>query len=165
MATEETDYKVVLENAKADLLKEQENLGECLKQQENHEKKIAGLRATIAALARMLDETFVEEDAIGFTDAVREAFKSVGTSGTLTAMEVKAKLESMGYDTRKYGNVMASIHTIIARLASMGEIKSAGSRADNKPCYQTTGRFTIPDIGPIKTRKGGLENLEKFIKP
>lgn len=131
----DTDYKVVLDQAKTDLLKTQEQMGNCLKEQETLEKKIAGLRATIAALARMLDEEFFEEDAMGLTDAIREAFRSMGANGNLTATEVKGRLEMMGYNTAKYGNVMASIHTIINRLANKGEIKHVGSRGDNKPCY------------------------------
>ncbi len=132
----DTDYKAVLEMAKADLLQTQNEMGDCLKRQEELEKKIAGLRATIAALSRMLNEEFVEEDAMGLTDAIREAFRSVGLSGNLTPTEVKGRLEMMGYDTRKYGNVMASVHTIINRLESKREIRNVGTRGDGKPCYQ-----------------------------
>jgi hypothetical protein len=135
----DTDYEAVLEKAKDDLLKEQQALGVSLKQQEAREKKIAGLRATIAALSRMLDKEFIEEDALGFTDAIREAFKSVGQGSSLTPTEVKGRLEMLGYDTTKYGNVMASVHTVITRLAQRGEIRQVGTRADNKPCYSSTG--------------------------
>lgn len=137
----DADYKAVLERAKSDLLRTQNELGEKLKEQEILEKKITGLRATIAALARMLDEEFVEEDAMGLTDAIREAFRAVGTGGNLTPTEVKGKLEMMGYDIARYGNVMASVHTIINRLVSKGEIKHVGTRSDNRPCYQVTPRF------------------------
>jgi hypothetical protein len=137
----DTDYKAVLEKAKSDLLLTQAQLGEKFKEQEMLEKKITGLRATIAALARMLDEEFVEEDAIGLTDAIRAAFRAAGLTGTLTPTEVKEKLEMMGYDTAKYGNVMASVHTIINRLVGKREIKQAGNRADNKPCYQIMPRL------------------------
>lgn len=132
-----TDYKQVLERAKTDLLKEQEALGECFKEQEAHEKKITGLRATIAALSRMLDEEFIEEDAMGLTDAIREAFKFAhNTNSNLLPTEVKGRLELLGYDVSKYGNLMASIHTIIGRLVSQREIKQAGTRADGKACYE-----------------------------
>lgn len=129
----DTDYEAILEQAKDDLLKEQNALGLCFRQQEAHEKKIAGLRATVAALSRMLDKEFVEEDAMGFTDAIREAFRTADTN--LAPTEVKGRLEQMGYDTSKYGNVMASVHTIINRLVQRGEIKQIGTRADNKPAY------------------------------
>lgn len=130
-----------MEQAKSDLLKTQGQLGEKFKEQETLEKKITGLRATIAALARMLGEEFVEEDAIGLTDAIREAFRATGTDGTLTPTEVKEKLEKMGYNTARYGNLMASVHTVINRLVAKREIKEAGTRADNKPCYQQVPRL------------------------
>jgi hypothetical protein len=146
---EQRDYKAVLEDAKRDLLSEQEFLGRCMKQQEIHERNIAGLRATIAALARLLQEEFIEEDAMGFTDAIRAVFEGVGTNGTLTPLEVKSRMEMMGYDITKYGNVMASVHTVINRLAAKGEIRQIGTRDGNKPCYQTTGRFFLEDA-PIQ---------------
>ena len=127
------DYEEILEKAKRELLNEQNALGECLKKQEAHEKRIADLRATVAALSRMLDREFVEEDAIGLTDAIRAAFKSVGL-GTLVPTEVKDRLKMMGYNTVKYGNLMASVHTIITRLVLRGEIRQAGTR-DGKPAY------------------------------
>jgi hypothetical protein len=137
----DSDYKAILEKAKSDLLQTQNELGDTYKQQETLEKKITALRATIAALARMLDEEFVEEDAMGLTDAIREAFRAAGPSGNLTPTEVKGKLEMMGYNTAKYGNVMASVHTIINRLVNKGEIKQAGTRPDNKPCYAIAPRM------------------------
>lgn len=137
----DTDYKAVLDQAKKDLLKTQNELGQLLKQQEEMEKKIAGLRATIAALSRMLDEEFDEEDAIGLTDAIRHAFRKVGIAGHLTPTEVKGQLEMMGYDTAKYGNVMASVHTVVNRLLNQKEIKEVGKRADGKPCYQMTANM------------------------
>jgi hypothetical protein len=150
----ETDYKAILEAAKTDLATEQNALGDCLKRQETHEKKISGLRATIAALSRMLDVEFVEEDALGLTDAIRQVFKSIGTRGNLTAVEVKGKLELLGFDTRKYGNLMASVHTILNRLANSGFLRPIGTRGgENKVCYQWAGTdtFYIEESAPKQT--------------
>jgi hypothetical protein len=145
-----------LEAAKADLMKEQNELGDCLKQQEMHEKRISGLRATIAALSRMLDEEFVEEDALGLTDAIRQAFKSMGKNGNLTAVEVRASLEMLGFDTRKYGNLMASVHTILNRLVHSGYLSPIGTRGgENKVCYQWAGKdtFYLEDPAPEKSAR------------
>jgi|ERR1700688_58906 len=147
----ELDYKVLLDKTKNDLLATQNELGQLFKQQEVLEKKIAGLRAMIAAMSRMLDEEFVEEDAIGLTDAIRAAFRAAGPAGTLTPTEVKGQLQMMGYDIAKYGNVMASVHTIINRLVGKREIKEAGTRADNKPCYQLIP--TLADLAGKDTNK------------
>ena len=162
----DTDYKAILESAKADLIKEQNDLGDCMRRQEMHEKRISGLRATIAALSRMLDEEFIEEDALGLTDAIRQAFKSMGKNGNLTPVEVKGKLELLGFDTRKYGNLMASVHTILNRLVQSGYIRPIGTRGgENKVCYQWAGKETFylevpapenPTLAPTPTLGAGL---------
>lgn len=136
------DYKKILDQAKQDLLAAQQELGECLSKQEQIEKKITGLRQTISALSRMLDEDFVEEDAMGLTDAIREIFST--RLGDLIPTEVRDALKESGYDITKYGNVMASVHSVINRLATRGEIVEVGTRADGKAAYKWKG--------PIKAR-------------
>jgi hypothetical protein len=143
-----TDYKVILEQAKKDLLSGQEALGKCFKQQEEIEKWITGLRQTIAALSRMLDEEFVEEDAMGLTDAIRTVFRDKLGSGTLIPTEVRDYLVTIGYDITKYGNVMASVHSVINRLLDKGEIAVAGTRADNKTAYKWVYKLAGPPGRP-----------------
>lgn len=155
----ELNYKMLLGKLKNDLIATQQELGQVFKQQEELEKKISGLRAMIAAMSRMLDEEFVEEDAIGLTDAIREAFRSVGIAGHLTPTEVKGRLEMMGYDTAKYGNVMASVHTVINRLASKGEIKPVGTSTDNKTAYQMTDKLGVV-VKNALSALAGLENRD-----
>ena len=155
-----TDYKIILERAKKDLLAEQETLGKCLKQQEQTEKRIAGLRQTIAALSRMLDEEFVEEDAMGLTDAIRTVFREKLGSGTLIPTEVRDYLVTIGYDITKYGNVMASIHSVMNRLAQRGEIEEAGTRADGKVAYRAVHK----PIGPPNEGRGLMAPKTRFRK-
>jgi hypothetical protein len=131
---EKIEYSVVLGQAKNDLLDLQGQLGECLRKQEFIEARIQGLRQTVAALSKLLGQEFVEEDALGLTDAIRDAFRAkVGSS--MTAVEVRSVLESLGYDISKYGNFMASVHTVIKRLIAKGEIREVGTRGDGKPVY------------------------------
>jgi hypothetical protein len=150
----ETDYKKVLEQAKRDLLAEQEALGGLLKQQEASERKVMALRQTIAALSRMLDEEFVEEDAMGLTDAVRDIFTQKVGSGTLTTLELRDYLVRVGYDITKYGNVMANIHSVITRLLQRGEISEAGTRADNKVAYKWNYKIEVGIAGPNEPLAG-----------
>jgi hypothetical protein len=129
---EDALYKETLERAKEDLLKSQKELGECLEKQEALEKQITELRRIIVPISRMLGEEFVEEDAMGLTDAIRQAFKS---DGRLTPMDVKGALKQIGYDLSQYGNFMASVHAVINRLAARGEIRQTGT-IDGKPAYE-----------------------------
>jgi hypothetical protein len=130
-----TTYKDALDKAKKDLATRTHALAVAQEQAAEAERDIVELRQTIAALAKLCGESeFVEEDALGITDAVRLAFKTeqsknslygLGGNG-LSAHDVRAKLESMGYAGR-WGNVLASIHTVIKRLADMGELEAAGN--------------------------------------
>jgi len=125
-------YKEALKQAKADLAEQVALLGKAQEQAEKSEKAIVELRQTIAALQRLCGEgEFVEEDALGLTDAIRMAFKThepgmFGIDNGLSAHDVREKLESMGYAGR-WGNLLASIHTVIKRLREKGELEAAGN--------------------------------------
>jgi len=125
-------YREALKQAKADLAEQVEILGKAQETAEKAEKAIVELRQTIAALQRLCGEPeYVEEDALGLTDAIRMAFKTheVGMYGLgdgLSAHDVRTKLESMGYGGR-WGNLLASIHTVIKRLHAKGEIEATAN--------------------------------------
>jgi hypothetical protein len=53
----------------------------------------------------------------------------------LTALEVRAQLEAMGFDLSRYTNDLAVIHTILRRLNQSGEAQFV-PRAWGKPGYQ-----------------------------
>jgi hypothetical protein len=127
------DYKVVLEDAKKELIKAQAEFGECLKQQALIEARIIALRQTIVAFSKLLHEEFNEEDTLGLTDAIRRAF-TTGYGTSLTALEVRGALESLGYDISRYGNFMASVHSVLNRLVSQKWIQQIETR-DGKPAF------------------------------
>src|SRR5580698_1035562 len=96
-------YKEALKQAKSDLAERVATLGKAQATAEQAEKDILELRQTIAALQRLCGEPeFVEEDALGLTDAIRMAFKTEGENGKfslgggMSPLEVRAKMESMG---------------------------------------------------------------------
>ncbi|WP_263375375.1 hypothetical protein [Granulicella aggregans] len=117
----DTDFKNTLEKAKSELISNQERLGKILQEQESIETRNAKLREIVAVLSRAVGEQFVEEDAIGLTDAIRGAFRGAG--GPLQPTEVRDRLKSTGVDITKYGNVMASVHSVISRLHARGDIQ------------------------------------------
>jgi hypothetical protein len=127
------NFKESLDNAKAELVELQQELGYCLKNQEGLEKKIAAVRQMIAGFSDALGEKFVEEDSLGLTDAIRQAFKT--SDASLTPTDLRGRLESLGYDTSKYGNLMASVHTVINRLLHQEQIQPNGT-IGGKPAYQ-----------------------------
>src|SRR5437773_8436739 len=127
------DFRAALEQAKNELAILQQELGDNLKVQDMLEKKIAALRQMITAFSDTLGEQFVEEDVLGLTDAIRQAFKTSGKP--MAPTDVKKRLEQLGYNTSKYGNMMASVHSILNRLVKQGDIKQQGTFGNGKPAY------------------------------
>src|SRR5215469_1590356 len=101
------------------LVQLKEELADCLHKQveaqktikETHER-IANLRQSIAAISKLCGEEFNEEDALGLTDAIRQLFKET-MDRPMTAQDVRTGLESRGFNVSRYGNSLASIHTVL----------------------------------------------------
>lgn len=140
---ENSEFRPVLDKAKAELVVSQKRLGEHLAGQEAEEKNIARLREFIVTMSKLLGEEFVEEDTLGLTDAIRQAFKTHTTA--LQPTEVRDKLQQLGHDLTKYGNMMASIHAVINRLVAKQEIVRADA-VGGKPAFRwnTAPRAPVP---------------------
>ena len=123
-----SDYRKIVEDSK----KELEDL---LIKQEEIERRIARLKQAILGLAPLIEEEptdqgmygtnddFVSEWlglGTGMTDVCRNIFKA--SSSPLTPVEIKQKLLDMGVDLTKHKNIMASVHSVLKRLAEKGEI-------------------------------------------
>jgi hypothetical protein len=97
-------------------------------------ERISNLRQSIAAMSKLCGEEFDEEDPLGLTDAIRQLFKTT-MDRSMTAQDVTLALESRGFNVSRYGNILASIHTVLKRLTAKGEIESAGN-IEGKPAYR-----------------------------
>jgi hypothetical protein len=71
--------------------------------------------------------------SLGLTDACRMVLKAAGD--TLTGVEVRQRLDVMGFDVGRYANDLASIHTVLKRLNQAGEADFE-PRAHGKPAYR-----------------------------
>jgi len=137
-------YKRALEQAKADLANRIAELGAAQKLAELAEKEIVGLRQTVSALQRLCGESeYVEEDALGLTDAIRMTFKTAAGGSPLTAQDVKELMENSGYAGR-WGNLLASIHTVIKRLHAKGEIEP-GANINGRDTFRWAGYTGVAD--------------------
>jgi len=129
-------YKAALSQAKQDLADSVGELGELQQKAEEIDKRIMDLRQTVSVLSKLCGEQEVDlEDALGLTDAIRVAMTDVPGNQAVTAQDVRLRLESRGFNTRRYGNLLASIHTVLKRLQTKGEI-SLATIADGKPAYR-----------------------------
>lgn len=93
--------------------------------------RLARLAQSIGSLTRLCG--LVPTVPWGLTDACRMTLKGVGHP--LTALEVRAQLEAMGFDLARYTSELAAIHTVLRRLAKSGEVEFV-PRAWDKPAYQ-----------------------------
>ena len=79
------------------------------------EAEVAALKQTIAAIAPLVGETAPS----GLTDAVRKILAEADEP--LAASEIRDRLSTMGFDMKSYSNPLATIHTILRRLAEADE--------------------------------------------
>ena len=73
----------------------------------------------------------------GLTDAIREVL-STHSEHYLSPIHIRDLLKEMGFDTGKYKNVLASIHTVLKRLRSHKEVVDASN--EGKVVYKWNKR-------------------------
>ena len=131
-------YRGALQEAKKELVSAVADLGEAQNRALELEQRITDFRQTVSVLSKLCGEDDLDiEDSLGLTDAIRSAFVVVGKDGSLTPQEVRLRLEAQGFNTRRYGNLLASIHTVVKRLEAKQEISCIGTKGD-KPAYRVT---------------------------
>ena len=155
-------YKTALAQAKKDLATKVAEVGKAEDVVERGSKEIVELRQTVAVLSKLCGEPpFIEEDALGLTDIVRLAYKSLASSDGVSAQEVKERIESMGYAGR-WANLLASVHTVTNRLHRMGELEAAGNvNGKGRFRWRKSRRFSPPSIYDMDTPPapaGGVPN-------
>jgi hypothetical protein len=108
-------------------VREYETLG---RQRAEIDERLAQLAQTIGSLMRLCNLT--PTVPFGLTDACRVVLKAAGHP--LTATEVRAQLDAMGFDLARYSNDLASIHTVLKRVNQAGEVQFV-PRPYDKPAY------------------------------
>jgi hypothetical protein len=109
MTTDE--YRLALDAA----TREYEQLGQ---KRREIDQRLAQLAQTIGTLNRLCG--FVSTVFWGLTDACRVVLK--GADHPMTPMEVRDRLEAIGFDLSKYSSSLAAIHTVLKRLQEAGEL-------------------------------------------
>src|SRR6476620_4480788 len=105
------DYRRALEAA----TREYEELGA---KRNAIDKRLAELGQTIGTLTRLLGYT--PTVPFGLTDAVRMIMRG---GVPMTPIEVRDRLQGIGFDVSKYANDLAAVHTILKRLNESGELR------------------------------------------
>jgi len=128
-------------------------LGQTMEKAEYLETRVAHLQAIATATARLLGEDYIPEDSLGLTDAIRQAFKTA-PNAQMNAIGVRDRLKQMGFNLTQYGNVLASIHTVLGRLRDKGEIKPTGMIGNSQAFMLNP---TPPQMTPPPVLGGGLK--------
>jgi hypothetical protein len=123
-----TEYKTMAVKIKTEL--------EALEiQQEDIERRIARLKQALVGLIPLSEppnDSYILDylNEMTLTDAARQIIQAAGKP--LTPTEIKQQLLNMGKDLSGQKNTMASIHSLLKRLAAAGEIETR----DNGLTYQ-----------------------------
>jgi len=127
------DYRRALDAA----AREYEALGD---KRREIDQRLAELAQSIATLSKLLGLT--PTVPLGLTDAVRLVVRGAGVP--MTPIEVRDRLTGIGFDTSKYVNDLAAVHTILKRLNQAGELRFI-PRAPGRHQY-TWNRPTTPVV-------------------
>jgi hypothetical protein len=158
-------HRESLEQFKREIVAKKLELGKCIRKQEELETRISQLQEITVAIARLLGEEYVLEDAMGLTDVIRQAFKTE-PNNNMTAMEVRGKLQKMGFDITQYGNALASIHTVLTRLHAKKEIKQTAVRSNGRPAFQLVPQINeLPMVPPVSLPSVSLPPPPGYVVP
>jgi chromosome segregation ATPase len=128
-------YEKALEEAKKELAQAISELGEAEQKVQYLGDRISDLRQTVSVLSKLCGVENVEvEDALGLTDAIRRTFEEAPLKN-FAVQDIRLSLEARGFPTRRYGNLLASIHSVVSRLKEKNEITEDGTNAAGKALY------------------------------
>lgn len=107
--------------------------------------RIAQLRQTIATLTKLCG--FTPTVPLGLTDACRLVLRNAGKP--MTAVDVRERLTTIGFDHEKYANGLAAIHTVLKRLEESGEAALAEDDEATRQAYAFVGSGIVASrVGP-----------------
>ena len=122
-----------------DLRTKKQELAKLLRQRQEIDHKIAQLQPLIShleGLCRELGDRAAKEAATkvelttGMTELARITLEEAGLP--LSASELKARMESKGFDFSKYTSPLAILHTVLHRLVKSGKVKAVPQKGGKK---------------------------------
>jgi hypothetical protein len=133
----------------SELMAMEESLIDAIKQAE---VRLARVRTAKAALEALVSDEPVEFDG-SLADACREVLKR--TAGkSLSPVQIRDQLKAVGYDpaTIKHGNVMASIHGVLKRMAGPDKdvrVKQAKDGSGARYWWAGPTRAAVPSLSGL----------------
>jgi hypothetical protein len=112
----------------------------------------AQIKRTITALTLLCFDDSTGINGMTLSNAIRTAISSAGKA--LSAIQIRIKLEELGFDLSPYKNPLASIHTAMQRMTENEELIL--TKEGNKKLASPGENFKSPDLG---------EELSDFVFP
>jgi hypothetical protein len=129
-------YTAALEAAKIELAEALVELNQAQQKAQGLGIRIADLRQSVTVLSKLCGEEHVQiEDTLGLTDTIRKVFQD-GCNRDFTVHDVRQQLQAIGFPVSKYGNLLASIHVVVGRLAENREIIQTSKVGNDRPSYR-----------------------------
>jgi hypothetical protein len=95
----------------------------------------AQLNETLKALMPLIGAWKADITEYSLSNAIRFIFNGLEVNRTLSAIEVRGRLQDLGYDLSEYENPLASIHTCMRRMIETEEL-IVNRTEDNKKEFQ-----------------------------
>jgi hypothetical protein len=130
-----SEYKSALDAA----IKEYEALGE---ERRSIDTRLAQLAQTIGTLSRLVGH--VPTVPMGITDAVRLVTRA---GVPMTPIDVRDRLQGIGFDLSDYASELSAIHTVLKRLNESGELRIV-PQPNGKDAYLWQRPVKAIAIGP-----------------
>jgi len=121
----EPSYQSAVRDAKA-------RLRRLAEERDRIEGEIARYESIVKALAQSIEDRTEREKLLaevellvkaeGFTDAIRRILRE-NRSAPMTPPEIRDQMVKDGFNLSAYGSPLASIHAILTRLRSRGQVK------------------------------------------
>lgn len=154
MSEEYNPYRDALEMALAEFKALQE-------QERQIAIRKANVKASIKALAPLVNQKSTDVNSLGLADAIRLVFG--GTSRTLSPIEVRGKLEDLGFNLSNFENPLASIHTALNRMVDTNELVSSKSEDNKKRVGAGPELKPVPEVTMLDILKRMAEKEQDAV--
>jgi hypothetical protein len=106
----------------------------------------AQLNESLKALRPLAGEWVFDLSEFSLSNAVRFVFNGLADERSLSAIDVRTKLEDLAYDLSKYENPLASIHTCMRRMVETEELVIKPTDEGNKKQFEAGPQLkSVPD--------------------
>jgi|SRR5579862_1714294 len=149
------DYAAVLKATR-------EELDRLRREREQNDVRIAKLEQIENALSAEVEDAAEERPLAGVTDVVRNILKTANEP--LSAIDVRDKMLTMGFDASGYSQFLASIHVVLKRLTKSNEAFEFASGTTKTYWWSTNPRSLGVPYPRSERESNAMQNaVRKFM--